>query len=207
MTAQDSSPQHAEAERKKNDLHKVYNPTSQGHKVRFNMAVAPQIWTIKAHSEEIVPLFVCIKYLREMSTKIIYTKSDSKTKKENLRRQKAGLQPMRLYDERFRYESLSLKITKDQYVKMMAQLYRGLYKEYGIEAEPEASPVAPGPSKPAFESALDEIFEGKHEKEVVETPNPTSKAGKPKVEVEKSDMKAKIDAEMKKVSKKKEDEK
>lgn len=214
MPDQESNPQHAELERRKHDLHKIYNPTSQNQKIVFNKAVVPETWTVKAHSEEIVPFYVCKKYLKTMATLINYTQSDTKTKKENERRTKAGLQPMNLYAERFRFESRSLKLTEDQYVKLMAQLYRGLYKEYGVDPEPETSPVEQS-SKPAFESALDRVFAGEKEEDVEApktpevapktakvvakskpAPKTTAKANKSK------ELKKKIEIEMKKVSKK-----
>jgi len=215
MVDLDSNPKHAEIERRKHNLHKIFNPTDTDHKVKFNMAVSPEIWTVKAHSEEIVPEYVCIKYLKEMSDLIIFTQSDEKTKKENDRRMSAGLQPMNLYDEQFRFESRSLKITEDQYVQMMAQLYRGLYKEYGIDATPETEPVLQGSSKPAFDTALSRVFGG--ELPVVKTKvepktsldgvKTTIKPNKPSAIIPDPvvnpviDLKAKINAEIKKVSK------
>jgi len=207
-----SNPKHAELERRKQNLHKVYNPTNQDHKIVFNAAVSPEVWTIKAMSEEIVPEFVCTKYLKEMSNLIIYSQSDEKIKSENDRRTSIGLQPMNLYDEQFRFESRSLKITEDQYVKMMAQLYRGLYKEYGVDATPEITPLVQGSSKPAFETALKRVFDGdlpeiNEPKTSLEPQEQTIKPSKPSIIIPdpistpKSDLKSKIDAEIKNISK------
>jgi len=118
-------------------------------------------------------------------------------------------------DEQFRFESRSLKITEDQYVQMMAQLYRGLYKEYGIDATPETEPVLQGSSKPAFDTALSRVFGG--ELPVVKTKvepktsldgvKTTIKPNKPSAIIPDPvvnpviDLKAKINAEIKKVSK------
>ena len=207
-----SNPKHAELERKSRNLHKVYNPTDTDYKVVLNAAVSPEVWTIKAHSEEIVPEYVVKKYLKEMSQLLIVTQSDDKIKQENTRRANAGLQPMNLYDEQFRFESRSLKLTEDQTVKMMAQLYRGLYKEYGLDATPEISPLMKPSSKPTFESAINKIFSGEYEKEEeISMPNtppkpPETTIPEAPVELEvqpqKSSMKAKMDEEIRKVSKK-----
>ena len=204
-----SNPQHAELERRKHNLHKVYNPTDTDFKIVFNKAVAPEVWTVKANSEEILPEFVCKKYLRDMSNLIIFSKSDEKVKAENERRVKGGLQPMNLYSEQLMFESRNLKITEDQYVQMMGQLYRGLYQEYGIDAEPDMPGAETTSSKPVIESAMERIFSG--EETVSNTlpkppettvPDKDDDINVPKNKPLKNDLKSKIDAEIKKVSKK-----
>jgi len=206
-----SNPKHAELERKKQNLHTVYNPTDTDYKIVLNAAVSPEVWTIKAHSEEIVPEYVVKKYLKEMSQLLIVSQSDDKVKRENERRANAGLQPMNLYDEQFRFESRSLKLTEDQTVKMMAQLYRGLYKEYGLDPTPEISPLMKQSNKPSFETAINKIFNGEYEKEEISvptnSPNPPQQTIKEEtveltVQPQKSDMKSKMDEELRKVSKK-----
>lgn len=148
----------AERERRKNNLHKVYNPTDKDFKVVFNATVSPEVWTIKAHSEEIVPEFVARKYIKDMFNLITTSKVDELTRIENERREKAGIQKMNDYDERFRFESRNSKLTEEQTKTIMRQLYKGLYKEYGIDAEPVTEPLITPSSKPVFDKALEDVF-------------------------------------------------
>lgn len=201
-----NSPKHEELERKKRNLHKVYNPTNHDFKVVFNAAVSPETWIIRAHEEEIVPEYVCKKYLKEMSNQILQTQSKEKIDKENERRTNAGMQPMNLHSEQPMFESKTYKITEDQYVQMMAQLYRGLHKEYGLDVSPDQSPLIQGSSKPAFESALQKIFNGDLpvESEPKTAPKPVKPTKTEEVVIDTSnsttDIKSKIDAEIQKIS-------
>jgi hypothetical protein len=206
-----SNPKHAELERRSHNLHKVFNPTDADFKIVFNAAVSPEVWTIEANSEKIVPEYVCIKYLKKMSEKMTFLQSENKTKAENERRTSAGLQPMNLYDEQFRFESKSLKITQEEYVKMMGLLYRGLYQEYGLDSTPDVNPLVNTSSKPAFDSALEQIFSQTPENNEPETspepPEQTIKSDAVVLPSEKennknAELKVKIDEEIKKVSKK-----
>jgi hypothetical protein len=214
-----SNPKHAELERRKHNLHRVYNPTNKDFKIVFNAAVAPETWIIRSHQEEVVPEYVCKKYLKNMSDNIIFTQSKERIDTENEKREKSGMHKMNLYEEQPMFESRTLKISEDQYVKMMAQLYRGLEKEYGLDTSPDVSPIMQGSSKPVFESAMKKIFDGNlpSEEEINEpkaSPEPLKQTeedevvidtGKNEKSTEASDLKSKIDAERAKVSKPKGD--
>lgn len=123
----------AELERKKRDLYRVYNPTNQDFPVVFNAAISPEVWTIEAKQEAIVPNYVRIKYLEEMTDKIIINKSDKLVLEENEKREARGFNKMDLHTEQFRLESKNLKILMSKRDQIMKALDRGLYKEYGVE--------------------------------------------------------------------------
>lgn len=122
----------AEMERAKRDLYKVFNPTNQDFKVILNAAISPEVWVIKSHEESIVPNYVRIKYFEEMTSKIIYAKSDKQVIEENEKRMQKGFDKMNLHTEQMRYESRNLKNLLSKQQKIVAVLDRGLYKEYGL---------------------------------------------------------------------------
>jgi len=129
--------QRAELERKKRDLYRVYNPTNQDQQVVLNAAVSPEIWTIKAKEEAIVPLYVAVKYFEEMSQKIITIKSDKAVIEENEKRTDKGFSKMDLHTEQPRFESRNLKNMMSKRDQIVAILNRGLYQEYGVGGNKE----------------------------------------------------------------------
>jgi hypothetical protein len=123
----------AERERVSRNLWKVYNPTNQDYQVVLNAAISPEIWTIKAESEEIVPWYVAEKYREEMVQKIITDKVDKAVIARNEERLAKGFQKMDLHTEQFNYERLELKKLSGKREKIGKILIRGIYKEYGVE--------------------------------------------------------------------------
>ncbi|KKN14464.1 hypothetical protein LCGC14_0995860 [marine sediment metagenome] len=121
----------AERERKSRDLWKVYNPTNQDFVVRLNVKVSPELWTIHAKKQEIVPEYVAIKYCEEMSTKIIYDKSDKAVIEENEKRMAKGFDKMDLHTEQQRFESRNLKRMGTKKGQLRDILVIGLHREYG----------------------------------------------------------------------------
>ncbi len=124
--------QKAELERKSRDLYTAYNPTNTDQQVVLNAKISPEVWTIPAKSEAVVPNYVLIKYKEEMTDKIIVSKSDKMVIEENEKRQEKGFAKMDLHTEQFRFESRNLKNLMSKREKILAILDRGLYKEYGI---------------------------------------------------------------------------
>ena len=122
----------AERERKKRDSYTVFNPTNQDFQVVLNAAISPEVWTIKAKEEAIVPAYVADKYFEEMSQKIITSKSDNAVIEENEKRVQKGFPKMDLYTEQPRFEGRNLKNLMGKRERIIAILNRGLYQEYGI---------------------------------------------------------------------------
>ena|SRR3990167_9324008 len=125
----------AELERQKRNQWKIYNPTNQDFEVILNAKISPEVWTVKAKEELIVPYYVAEKYFDEMADKVIYTKSDKAVIEENEKRMGKGIDKMDLHTEQPRFENRNLKNLigkKEQIVKI---LDRGLYKEYGVAGQ------------------------------------------------------------------------
>lgn len=146
--------QRAELERKKRDLYTVYNPTNQDQKVVLNAAISPEVWTIKAKDEAIVPLYVAVKYFEEMSQKIITIKSDKAVIEENEKRMAKGFPKMDLHTEQFRFEGRNLKNMMSKREQIVAILNRGLYQEYGVAGEKESN-TDQRYRKDSFEAGID----------------------------------------------------
>jgi len=125
----------AELERKKRDLYKVFNPTNQDHQVVLNKAISPEVWTIEAKNEAIVPYYVAEKYFNEMADKIIYYKSDMAVIAENEAWMNKMGRKMDLHTEQPRFENRNLKNLMGKKEQIVAILNRGLYKEYGVEGQ------------------------------------------------------------------------
>jgi len=124
----------AELERKSKDLYKVYNPTNQPFQVILNAKISPEVWTVEAKGEAVVPAYVKEKYFEEMTQRIITAKSDKAIIDENEKRESKGLEKLSLHKDQPRIEQRMLKTLfskKDQIIKV---LDRGLYKEYGLGA-------------------------------------------------------------------------
>jgi len=128
----------AELERKKRDLYKIYNPTNQDFEVVLNAAISPEVWTVPAKSDLIVPWYVAEKYRDEMADKIIYNKSDKAIIEENEKREAKGFAKMDLHTEQPRFEGRNIKNMMSKRNQIAAILVKGLHKEYGIGAETPA---------------------------------------------------------------------
>ncbi len=124
---------HSEMERRSNDLVIVFNPTKKDKVILWDKAVAPKVWRVKSKEEEIVPRYIMIKYLKEMIVEMVYNKVDIETRKENERRIEAGLQPMNKWHEQWIFEIGKLADAEKTSEKVVGLLYRGLYREYGID--------------------------------------------------------------------------
>lgn len=122
----------AELERKSRDLYKVFNPTNQDFQVILNARISPEVWTIEAQSEAIVPQYVAVKYFEEMSSKIILAKSDKLVLEENDKWLEKTGRKMDLHSEQARFESRNLKNLMSRRDQVVQVLNRGLYKEYGV---------------------------------------------------------------------------
>ena len=145
----------AELERKSRDLYKVFNPTNQDFIVELNKAVSRELWTIHANTEEIVPMYVAVKYAEEMGDKIIYDKSDSAVIEENDKRLAKGFNKMDVHTEQARFESQRLKSMMSKRDKLQAVLIKGLYKEYGLPSE---TPQNPDRSNFEVDSSVDTLL-------------------------------------------------
>src|SRR3990167_8432909 len=124
--------QRAELERKKRDLYTIYNPTNQPHQVILNAKISPEVWTIEAKDELVVPWYVAEKYFIEMTDKIIYNKSDKAVIEENQKREAKGFAKMDLHTEQPRFEGRNIKNLMGKREQIAKILNRGLYQEYGI---------------------------------------------------------------------------
>lgn len=129
--------QRAELDRQSRDLYKVFNPTNQPFEVKLNMKINPEVWTIPAkegdtYGELTVPNYVRIKYLEEMSQRIITIKSDRLVIAENEKRQTKGFDKMNLHTEQAQFESRNLKTLMSKREQIVKILDGGLVKEYGL---------------------------------------------------------------------------
>ena len=132
--------QRVELERKSRDLYKVFNPTNQPYEVILNAKISPEVWTIPAkerdrNGEAIVPNYVRIKYLEEMSQKIITVKSDRAIIEENEKRLQRGFPKMDLHTEQPRLENRNLKSLMGKREQIVRILDGGLVKEYGLRGQ------------------------------------------------------------------------
>lgn len=122
----------AELDRKKRDLYKILNPTNQQFQIVLNAKIQPEIWTIEARGELIVPKYVRDKYLEEMSQKIITAKADKAVIAENEKRMGKGFDKMDLHTQQYQFESRQLKTMMSKRDQIVMALDGGLFKEYGV---------------------------------------------------------------------------
>lgn len=189
--------QKAELERKKRDLYKVFNPTSQDMKVVLNRKINPEEWTIRANKQEIVPWYVARMYAKKMSDKIIYAKSDGSVIKENQERMKKGFGSMDIHTEQFRFESKILKGMLAKRQDLFKILIVGLHKEYGIGDEGPEADAKQSALNMQVDQSVDDVLKGKRvetatekqRKDIKVEEKTEKKAKKPEKKVEKKDKK------------------
>ena len=180
----------AELERKKRDLYTIYNPTNQSFQVVLNAKISPEVWTILAKDELVVPWYVAEKYFIEMTNKIIYNKSDKAVIEENQKREAKGFAKMDLHTEQLRFEGRNIKNLMGKREQIARILNRGLYQEYGIGQNAEQK-VDSRKSRDTFEA--EGIFdEPVSPPQVVESPKDPPKPQdtqdeKPEVYISKKD--------------------
>mgnify|MGYP001577637456 CR=1 FL=1 len=161
----------AELERRSRNLYKVYNPTNQPHQVTLNARISPEIWTIPAKEEIIVPWYVAEKYFLEMTQKIITIKSDRAIIEENDKRRSKGFPAMDLHTEQPRFEGRMIKGLEGKRKAIVAVLNRGLYQEYGVGGD-KTPTIDRRTEKATFDAGID-----------VESPNvSTTPQEPPKIE-------------------------
>ena len=178
----------AELERKSRNLYTVFNPTNQDHQVILNARVSPEVWTIEAKKESVVPWYVAEKYFDEMTQKIITSKSDKAIIKENEKREEKGFPAMNLHTEQLRFENRNLKTMMGKRERIVKILNRGLYKEYGIGED--GKKIDKREQKATFDPGVDASDPQESDvptKEVSEPPKPTEPVkSKPKANESKS---------------------
>ncbi len=169
MANDNQSSYHYELERRANDLLRVYNPTNEDYIVVWDKKSGGKVFRVRAKQEEVLFRYIAEKYIREMFQKMINDEVDKAVIKANEDRVAKGMAEMTKYAEQYRFESPLLQPTSDKARKMIAILYVGVDREYGIDNEMGEEEQTPQ-DKPVFESALEDI-----QKQKVSTPQ--AKAG------------------------------
>ena len=175
----------AEIERKSQDLIRVYNPLNEDYVITWDKSspAGAKLFRVKAKKEEVLIRWIAKKYIQEMAQKLITSNADEAVKKENERRIKAGIAKMDTHTEQVAFETPLLRIDDLRYKEILALLYVGIEREYGIDVEAEAEPETPlEPGKTAFDVALEEV-EKKKALELAKPKEPALKKPEPKVEV------------------------
>jgi hypothetical protein len=89
---------------------------------------------IPAKGEANVPRYVRNLYVKKMTDKIIYTKTDKAVIAENEKRMEKGFSKMDLHTEQPRMEGRLLKSLQGKREQIENILDRGVYREYGVGA-------------------------------------------------------------------------
>lgn len=153
----------AEIERRSQDLIRVYNPLEKDYIVKWDISspAGPKLFRVKAKKEEVLIRHIAKKYIKEMVQKIVTSNADESVKKENERRIKSGMAKMDSHTEQPAFETPLLKINDGRYKEIIALLYVGIEREYGIDVEAETIEEKSESGKTAFESALEEVEKSK----------------------------------------------
>ena len=147
----------AEMERRANDLLIVYNPLSEDYIVYWDKAHGAKRWRIPAQKDEVVPRYIARKYFFEMISKITMSKANQAVIKANEDRIKKGMAAMTKHEEQFSFEMPMLTLSEEDYKKLLAILYKGIYQEYGIDREAAEEEKVTTDRRPVFDRALEKI--------------------------------------------------
>ena len=145
-----------EAERKANDLLRVYNPTDQDYVVEWDRRDGVKRFRVRSKQEEVLVRYIAEKYIHEMYSKIITEKSDKSIIVENQRRIERGMSKMDLWKEQPDFESRFYLPDQKQIDEIIALLYIGVEREYGIDAEMPEEPAAVD-DKSLFDKTLESV--------------------------------------------------
>ena len=156
MASDNQSTWHYEKERRANDMLRVFNPTDEDYRVIWDKRSGGKVFRIKAKSEEVVIRYIAEKYIREMFEKLLYDKVDKAVIKANEERVAKGMAEMTKYAEQYRFESPLLRPTTEEAKKVIAVLYVGVDREFGIDNEAMEEPPQ-RQDKPIFDVALEEV--------------------------------------------------
>ena len=178
-------------ERRANDLIIVYNPLSEDYLVEWDKAHGVKRWRIPAQKDEVVPRYIAKKYFLEMITKITTAKADQAVIRANGDRIKKGMAAMTKHEEQLHFELPMLQLNEEDFRKLLAVLYKGVYQEYGIDRESAAEGERPADRRPDFDRALEHIElstdakngetgpAAKEEEPIVPPAAPADEGGKP----------------------------
>lgn len=137
--------QMAEMEREAKDTWLVVNPTDQDFIVWWNKAGATggERWTIPAknknmgngNGQRIVPMYIMLNYVDQMTKFIMIKASDEAVKAENQRRQDAGMAKMNKWEDQPVFESapeysLGNEAKKEE---IAMTLVKGIVERYGMD--------------------------------------------------------------------------
>lgn len=150
-----SSIWYREAERRSNDLIRVYNPTEKDYVVEYDRANGTKLFRVPKKEETVLVRYIAEKYIKEMYQKLVTEKADNALLEENEKRVAKGMAELRKYDEQYRYEAPLYNLSEDEAKKLISLLYVGVEREFGIDqAYEEESQVY---EKPVFDRALESV--------------------------------------------------
>ena len=158
-------------ERRANDLLRVYNPLDEDMVTEWDRKNGTKLFRVPAKQEEVLPRYIAEKYIREMYLKIMTDKVNKRVVRENEERIKKGMQAMTRWDEQLRFEVETKTSHESNANKIVATLYVGLEREYGIDTVKQE--VAEKDEKPAFEKALSQVQQEKDSGVAPPTPEKT----------------------------------
>lgn len=145
-----------EMERRANDLLRVYNPTNEDYVVEWDRKNGTKLFRVSAKQEEVLPRYIAEKFIKEMYTHILTDGIEKRIIKTNQERIAKGMQAMNRWDEQLRFEVEQQMTVEKEAGKIVATLYVGLEREYGIDTAPQAQ-EQPKDDKSAFERALQDV--------------------------------------------------
>jgi hypothetical protein len=150
-----------EMERRANDLIRVYNPTDQDYVVKWDKKNGTKLFRVPKKSETVLVRYIAEKYIHEMYDILLTSKADMAVINENERRIEKGLAEMNKFNEQFRFESKFYVVSEEDARKVIATLYVGIEREFGVDSEVQEEEVLTEHSKPIFSRALESIQSGK----------------------------------------------
>ncbi len=155
-----------EKERRSNDQIRVKNPTQTDYKVRWD---SDKVWIVPGRNkdagygkgEAVLPRYVAEKYMKEMTTMLIYKESDKKI--APLKESKKGDPNVHwpAFEERQALRTNNPKLID----KHMSKLYLGVEKEFGRDMiEPEEYETKKVDKRPVHEQVMADIQNAKVER-------------------------------------------
>lgn len=128
-----------EMARMSNDRIRVYNPTDEDFIVRWDgggfMVPSKNRDIGQGKGQAVHPRYICVKFVRELTDKILGGQRVAAILLENERRITTGMAKMNHFEDRVQFETMFREDNPEKRGKLIALLWLGIEEQYGLDVQ------------------------------------------------------------------------